>query len=100
MINNIKDKVGHKGVIESNVVAPEDSEILTSLGTIELVNLAEHMNRTMTSGNLPPVVTLRKDKEKGLRYVVNAFPGCIRTEELIDYMKGRLGPIMKRFENL
>lgn len=89
-----------KGVIERNVVAPMDSILLTSLSTMELVNLAELMNSTMVSGNLPLVVTLKKDKEKGLRYVVNAFPGCIRTEELIAYMKERLGPIMKRFENL
>ena len=89
-----------KGVIERNAVAPMDSMLLTSLSTMELVNLAELMNSTMVSGNLPLVVTLKKDKEKGLRYVVNAFPGCIRTEELIAYMKERLGPIMKRFENL
>lgn len=89
-----------KGVIERNAVAPADSLLLTSLTTMELVNLAELMNATMARGILPLVVTLKKDKEKGLRYVVNAFPGCIRTEELIAYMKERLGPIMKRFENL
>lgn len=89
-----------KGVIERNAVAPMDSVLLTSLSSVELVNLAELMNATMVKGILPLVVTLKKDKEKGLRYVVNAFPGCIRTEELIAYMKERLGPIMKRFENL
>ena len=89
-----------KGAIERNVVSPKDSVILTSLTTMELVNLAEHMNNTMVKVKKPAVVTIKKDKEKGLRYVVNAFPGCIRTEELIAYMKERLGPIMKRFENL
>ena len=88
------------GIVERNAVAPKDSPLLTSLSTMELVNLAELMNATMTKGILPVVVTLRKDKEKGLRYVVNALPGCICTEQLITYMKEQLGPLMKRFENL
>lgn len=94
MIKNVKD------IVERNAVEPKESPLLTSLSTMELVNLAELMNTTMTKGILPVVVTLRKDKEKGLRYVVNAFPGCIRTEQLIAYMKEQLGPLMKRFENL
>lgn len=89
-----------KDVIERNAIAPKDSELLTSLSTMELVNLAELMNTTMTKGILPIVVTLKKDKDNGLRYVVNAFPGCFRTEELLAYMKERLGPMMTRFENL
>ena len=89
-----------KDIVKQNSVAPKDSVLLTSLGTLELLNLAEHMNNTMVKDKKPAVVAIRKDKEKGLRYVVNAFPGCIRTEELIAYMKERLGPIMKRFENL
>ena len=89
-----------KGIVERNAVAPKDSPLLTSLSTMELVNLAELMNNTMVKWEKPMVVTLRKDKGKGLRYVVNAFPGCFRTEELIAYMKERLGPMMQRFENL
>lgn len=89
-----------KGIIERNAIAPKDSPLLTSLSTIELVNLAELMNNTMEKWEKPLVVTLRKDKVKGLRYVINAFPGCFRTEELIAYMKERLGPMMQRFENL
>ena len=89
-----------KDIVKQNSVTPKDSVLLTSLGTLELLNLAEHMNNTMKKGQHPIVVTLKKDKEKGLRYVVNVFPGCIRTEELLVYMKEKLGSMMKRFENL
>ena len=103
LIASLGSKPGYfrpKGIVERNAVAPKDSPLLTSLSTMELVNLAELMNNTMVKWEKPMVVTLRKDKEKGLRYVVNAFPGCFRTEELIAYMKERLGPMMQRFENL
>ena len=48
-----------KDIVKQNSVAPNDSVLLTSLGTLELLNLAEHMNNTMKKGQHPIVVTLK-----------------------------------------
>ena len=80
---------------------PNDSVILRGMRTLEKVELLEGINNAAEMIELPEYVSLRVCKEtQKYRIVSNLFPGFMKTQELIDYLKVEVGPMAKRFKNL
>ena len=86
--------------IQQKTANPKDSELLNKLTLLELTNLAENIDIQLSRARYRPEVVSVLAGEKGLRVVSNAFDGCFKLDELIVYVKERIGPIAKRFKNL
>ena len=80
---------------------PSESIILRGMKTLEKVELLEEINSVAESVELPEHVSLRRCKEtKKYRIYSNRFPGFMKTQELIDYLKSEVGTMAQRFKNI
>lgn len=86
--------------IQQKTANPKDSELLNKLTLLELTNLAESIDIQLSRARYRPEVVSVLAGDKGLRVVSNAFDGCFKLDELIVYVKERIGPMAKRFKNL
>ncbi len=82
-------------------IQPTESVILQGMRTLEKVELLEGINNTAETIKLPEYVSLRRCKETGRYHVIsNLFPGFMKTQELIDYLKSEVGALAQRFKNI
>ncbi len=82
-------------------IKPSESVILRGMRTLEKVELLEGINNTAETIELPEYVSLRLCKETQKYHIIsNLFPGFMKTQELIDYLKAEVGTMAQRFKNI